>query len=85
MTQEILHSERTQSEDVRGNGLVNPKSFGVVNSTRVYRKLQTGDNRSASVSIPIAWTKQLNGQGNRLCGYVRMNRNPDGSILLEFE
>lgn len=78
MTQQLQHEEY-----VHGSGVVNPKSFDVVNSNRVYRKLQTGDNRSAIVSIPIAWTKDW--KDSKLCGYVRLNRNPDGSILLEFE
>lgn len=67
-----------------GNNVVNPKSFGITaRTTRVYRKLQhIGDNKSAMVSIPIAWTQFC--KDSKLCGYVRMTLDPDtGSILLE--
>jgi hypothetical protein len=60
------------------------ESFGIVNATRVYRKLQCGDNRSHVLSIPAKWVKDWEEKGSsRLCGYVRMTRNPDSSILLE--
>jgi hypothetical protein len=56
----------------------------VINSNRVYRKLQSGDsNRSYVLSIPREWAKEWYGNGTKLCGYVRMTRNPDSSILLE--
>lgn len=79
MTQELEH----EGSYVHGNGLINPKSFGITTrTTKVYRKLMTGDNRSATVSIPIAWTQLW--KDSKLSGYVRMTLDPDtGSILLE--
>lgn len=52
-----------------------------INPNRVYRKLQCGDNRSVVLSIPSTWAKEWD--GSKLCGYVRMTRNPDSGILLE--
>jgi hypothetical protein len=60
-----------------------------INPNRVYRKLQSvsghtdSGKRSYLLSIPREWAKEWYGDCTKLCGYVRMTRLSDSSILLE--
>lgn len=82
MTQELQHeSFDSEGHYIPRAGIINPKSFDIsTKTTKVYRKLQTGDNRSAIVSIPISWTKLW--KDSKLCGYVRMTLDPESGIIL---